>query len=97
MVFAHLQINGMIVSLDGLLWLNRDLQLQNLNLDHVDLGAGVSASVTYLSGPDLARTHTADLLTLSGNHSISGHKDIGVVKVNSMFVSGTSKYFFCLH
>ncbi|XP_063847992.1 uncharacterized protein LOC135093049 [Scylla paramamosain] len=83
------QINGQTVSLDGLLWLNRDLQLQSLTLEHVDLGADVSATVTFLSGPDLARTNMQDLVTLSGNHSISGHKDFGLVKVNSLVVSGT--------
>ena len=98
LLFVDFQINGLSVSLDGLLWLNRDLQLQNLGLDHIDLGASVSASVTFLSGPDFSRTHTADLVTLSGNLSISGHKDFGVVKVNSLVVSGTSKCicYFCL-
>ncbi|XP_050696832.1 uncharacterized protein LOC126985707 [Eriocheir sinensis] len=83
------QINGQSVSLDGLLWLHRDLQLQNLSLAHADLGAGVSASVTFLSGPNLPRTHTSDLLTLTGDHAISGHKEFGVIRVNNLFVSGT--------
>ncbi|XP_045129224.1 uncharacterized protein LOC123514983 [Portunus trituberculatus] len=81
-------INGQPFSVDKLIWLQRDQQLHRLTLEHADLGAGVSASVTYLSGPDLARTNMQDLVTLSGNHSISGHKDFGVVKVNSLVVSG---------
>ena len=81
--------------MDKLIWLQRDQQLHRLTLEHADLGAGVSAAVTYLSGPDLARINLQDLVTLSGNHTISGHKDFGVVKVNSLVVSGTSESATC--
>ncbi|XP_071538217.1 uncharacterized protein [Panulirus ornatus] len=83
------RVNGISASFENVLRLDDKVELVNQSFADVDVSDGGRANIVFLSGPNFPQTPTRDLVTLTGDHQITGTKTFGLVRTNELKTSGS--------